>query len=233
MAKVKRIRKGRRGIFLQAMACVLVFSMMTACFPAEGMQSVQADSGTVKYAVEGGNLSFNKSTGYITGADKSVTKAEIPEKIDGVAVKGLKQWAFYEVHGLTDVSLPEGLTDIEKGAFYGCDALESIVIPEGVTEISEMQFYKCTALKKVSLPASLEVIGRCAFYGCSSLQYVDIPGSVYRLCDLAFDGCSSLKGVYFVEGVTVDMGTWVFNDCYSLEKAVNVPDARWSRFIRS
>ena len=228
----------RSGRFDDLSRCTCMIAMMIIFFALSiiwqnDMQSVRAASGTVNYAVSGGNIRFDKSTGYITGADKTITEAVIPSQIEGVDVIGVKQWAFYEDHSLKKVVLPDGVTDFEKGAFYGCDALEEIAIPEGTKEISEMQFYKCTALKKVSLPSSLEIIGRCAFIGCTSLEYVDIPGSVYKICNLAFDGCSGLKGVYFVDGVTIDMGTLVFNECYKLEKAVNVPDARWGRFIQS
>ena len=42
--------------------------------------------GEVKYAVEGGYLTFDKTTGTVTGCDSSVTKANIPHTIEGVTV---------------------------------------------------------------------------------------------------------------------------------------------------
>ena len=43
-----------------------------------------------------------------------------------------------------DVTIPEGVTEIERWAFDGCTGLTSVTIPEGVTEIGYSAFYGCT-----------------------------------------------------------------------------------------
>ena len=43
----------------------------------------------VAYAVERGNIYFDKAKGTITDCDESVTKASIPAEIDGVAVTSI------------------------------------------------------------------------------------------------------------------------------------------------
>ena len=45
--------------------------------------------GEVKYAVEGGYLTFDKKTGTVTDCDSSVTKANIPHTIKGVTVTSI------------------------------------------------------------------------------------------------------------------------------------------------
>ncbi len=229
---MKRLRYIRTGLSI-LMSAALVVTGLPANFGDSAPIRVEAASEKISYAVEGGNIYFDKSTGFITGADKSITAANIPSEIDGVAVKGIGTWAFYEDHNLTSVTLPESITEFEKGAFYGSDALTEIVIPEGVTEISPMMFYNCSSLRKISMPGTLKVIGKSAFYNCTFLEYVDIPGSVYKINNYAFYGCSSLKGVFFVKDVTIDMGNMVFSNCYKLEKVVNNPVAKWDTFIRS
>ena len=63
-------------------------------------------SDDVNYPVTGGNLRFRPSTGFITGADKSITEAVIPETINGVTVVGIDTWAIYECHSLKKIILP-------------------------------------------------------------------------------------------------------------------------------
>ena len=47
-------------------------------------QAAAAQSGRVTYAVIGGNIYFDPSTGTITDCDSSVTEAIIPSSINGV-----------------------------------------------------------------------------------------------------------------------------------------------------
>ncbi len=181
------------------------------------------------YAVAGGNIKFDASTGMVTRADKDITEAVIPEKIDGVEVKGIGTWAFYECHDLKKIVLPDTVKTIAKGAFYGSDAFTEIDIPEGVETIGEMAFYECRGLKKISLPSTLRKIDRLAFYR-SGLQYADIPGNVTFVGNLAFAECASLEGVFFVKDSAPDAGTMVFDSCYKLEYAVNSPIMSWNLF---
>jgi len=223
------MRSRVKAVFMSAL---LIVSMLAGVF-FQPVTQLMADSNKVSYKVDSGYIYFDKSTGFVTRADKSIKKAVIPEKISGVTVKGVGEWAFYEIHGLKSVSLPKTVKTLEKGAFYGCDAITEFKVPDGVTELKEMTFYECKSLKSISLPASLEKIGNYCFYKCDSLKYADIPGSVYSIGNGAFGQCKSLKGVYFVEGVTINMGSYVFSECNALEKAINVPDTRWNKFIDS
>ena len=42
---------------------------------------------------------------------------------------------------LTEVIVPDGVTDIGEGAFRGCKALSKITMPYTVTEIGRNAFY--------------------------------------------------------------------------------------------
>ena len=57
-------------------------------------QAAAAQSGTVAYAVTGGNIYFDKETGTITDCDSSVTSADIPAEIEGVSVTSIGEEAF-------------------------------------------------------------------------------------------------------------------------------------------
>ena len=65
-------------------------------------------------------------------------------------------------------------------------SITHITIPEGVTAIEKVAFRDCSALKSIDIPNSVTTIGDGAFSGCSSLQSIDIPNSVTKIGDKAF-----------------------------------------------
>ena len=105
--------------------------------------------------------------------------------VDGV----LNSFAPY---GLTEYSIPEGVTSIGEIAFQGYSSLESISIPDSVTSIRDYAFRGCSSLESITLPDSVTSIGYSAFYGCSSLASITIPEGVTSIGDEAFSGCTSL-----------------------------------------
>ncbi len=62
-------------------------------------------------------------------------------------------------------------------AFSGCTELTEVVLPEGVTEIGMWAFSDCTSLKSITLPKGLTRIGDGAFYDCDSLTATVAEGS--------------------------------------------------------
>lgn len=72
---------------------------------------------------------------------------------------------------LTDITIPNTVTDIGAGAFQ-YSALTSMIIPNGITKIRGFAFYHCTSLKSVTLPNSITQIQRDAFRDCTALTTV-------------------------------------------------------------
>lgn len=66
---------------------------------------------------------------------------------------------------MTDISLPEGLTDIEAGAFINCSALESITFPSTLSLIGEGAFAQCESMTSIVFTGSAPTIGELAFNG--------------------------------------------------------------------
>lgn len=65
---------------------------------------------------------------------------------------------------------------------YPCGLTETqISVPEGVTEISHKAFFWCESLQNVTLPESLQAIGMSAFYGCTSLEHVNLPAGLTHI----------------------------------------------------
>ena len=202
--------------------------------------------GEVKYAVEGGYLTFDKKTGTVTDCDPSVTKANIPQKIEGVAVKSIGANAFNNQQHLESVTIPDGVTSIGERAFCSsgvltsvkipdsvtsigayafdtCSSLTNVTIPNGVTSIEEHTFDSCISLTSVTIPDSVTSIGDCAFMDCSSLKSVTIPDSVTSIGEGAFYDCSSLTSVTIPDSVT-SIGDYAFYGCESLTSVV-IPDS--------
>ena len=86
----------------------------------------------------------------ITNYNGSAENVDIPAEIDGMSVKS-----------------------IDYNAFNGCTNLTDIMIPDSVTDIGEQAFYNCTSLKEVTIPASVISIGEDAF-GYYEEYYGDI-----------------------------------------------------------
>ena len=179
--------------------------------------------GEVKYAVEGGYLTFDKKTGTVTDCDSSVTKANIPHTIKGVTVTSIGNGAFGWCKSLTGVTIPDSVTSIGGSAFYGCTSLTSVTIPDSVTSIGGSAFGNCKSLTNMTIPDSVTLIGNGAFLGCTSLTSVTIPDSVTSIGERAFSECTSLTSVTIPDSVT-SIGEQAFMGCSSLT-SVTIPDS--------
>ncbi len=179
-------------------------------------------TGTVTYAVTGGNIYFDKSTGTITDCDTSVTAANIPSKIDGVVVKSIGSEAFQSCTSLTNVTIPNSVTSIGKCAFAYSKSLTSVTIPSSVTSIGDRAFWDCTGLTSAIIPSGVTSIGYGTFYWCESLTSVTIPSSVTSIGEYAFHECASLTSVTIPSSVT-SIGDHAFWNCDSL-KSITIPN---------
>ena len=89
-------------------------------------------------------------TGY-TGAGGDVT---IPDTINGFPVTGIGQDAFYQIDGLTSVTIGTNVTTIGTNAFFQCTSLAGATIPGSVTNIGPGPFVDCQSLTVISVSAS-------------------------------------------------------------------------------
>ena len=78
-------------------------------------------------------------------------------------------------------SVKEGTRIICNYAFSDCSSLSNIVIPDSVTDIGNFAFSRCCSLSEIVIPSSVTSIGNRAFSRCSSLKYISIPKSVIGL----------------------------------------------------
>ena len=78
--------------------------------------------------------------------------------------------------GITELALPETLTDIGAGAFEGT-AITEVTFPESVTSIGAGAFADCASLAAVNLTDAVTAIGAGAWDGTAISSFV-IPASV-------------------------------------------------------
>jgi hypothetical protein len=94
-----------------------------------------------------------------------------------------------------------------------------VTIGNGVTSIGDWTFSGCTGLTSVNIPNSVTTIGSYAFTNCSSLTSVSIPNSVISIGELAFYNCSGLTSVTCEANTPPVLGSYVFYDTLSRDKA--------------
>lgn len=73
--------------------------------------------------------------------------------------------------------------------------ITDLVIPEGVTEIKQNTFVNYSQLKLVTIPSTVTAIGYNAFYNCYKLQPVTIPTTVTSIGVNAFYNVPMLLGI--------------------------------------
>ena len=110
-------------------------------------------------------------------------------------VTNIEEAAFSNCEGLTAINIPNSIKTIGFGAFDGCNKLLTIDIPNSVESIGGRAFRDCESLNKITIPNSVKTIGNDAFENCSGLLAINIPNSVDSIGEYAFRNCESLINI--------------------------------------
>ena len=129
---------------------------------------------------------------------------------------------------ITELVIPNGVTEINDYAFVDCDGLTSVTIPNSITSIGEWAFAYCDGLTSATIGNSVTSIGNYVFYGCKGLTSVTIPNSVTSIGSVAFSGCTGLTSITIPNSVT-SIGSGAFNGCDGLKTVINLSNLTFSK----
>lgn len=155
-----------------------------------------------QYRGSGGTMAIPEGVttiqGMFMGIDTAagVTGVSFPK-----SVREIEGWTFNNCTSLSSVALPTGLQKLGDCAFSGCSRLNSVTVPAGLTEIGSDVFSNC-GLNQVILQPGLTGIGTAMFSGCQKLAAIAVPASVTQVGERAFANCSALTSVSFGNGNT-------------------------------
>lgn len=195
-----------KRVLATAMAGVMALSLAALPempFDFQSVVSVSAETVTGTY----GDLTYEIIDGKVTVThcyypDISV---EIPAEIEGYPVTRVASRAFNLCTGLTLVTIPDSVENIEGGAFYACSSLFAVSVDEnnpyysdidGVLfniDKSELIHYPSGRTEEsYVIPDSVSCIKGYAFNSCLNLNSVTIPDSVANIENRGFYVCYSL-----------------------------------------
>ena len=100
------------------------------------------------------------------------------------------QYAF-SGSGLTSITLPAGITQLNNNLFQQCLSLTSVTLPANLTNISDGVFQDCIALVSVSALSNVTTIGNSAFQGCTALTSLSGLSNVTTIGNSAFLDCNN------------------------------------------
>lgn len=145
-------------------------------------------------------------------SDYAIYQQAYIEKIDltGSPLTSVGFEAFRECLTLTELKLPDSVTEMSGYTLFGCEALTSFTFPKGLTYVPEYCFADCVALTSVTLPEGLKRIKQYAFTKTYKLEGVTLPASLEYIDDYAFaDG--GIVAFTVPEGVTLGTGILLDN----------------------
>lgn len=165
--------------------------------------------GTAAYYEQYG-LHFDKSSGAIINASRSLSgNYTVPSQIDGIEVKSIDSYAFYNCKSIEKIFIPKSIESIEKYAFL--NSVKEIEFEDGTDEIPEYACYNANNLEKVVVPDSVISIGKRAFCYCGNLSDFPKLSSLEKIGDYAFDGCQSMEK-FFIPKTIKRVGYYVFRN---------------------
>ena len=149
---------------------------------------------------------------------------------------------------VTNLVIPNGVTEIKPLAFYKCKSITSVTIPDSVTTIGYLAFNNCTSLANITIPDSVtsigdELLNGTPYYNDNSnwkdnTLYIgnhlikareyfsgsyEIGANVKSIAGGAFHNCSLLTSVTIPEGITT-INDYTFNCCSNLTNII-IPDS--------
>lgn len=192
---------------------------------ATGIKSIQYSAfGDCKVLTD---LDISNATSIASYAFRDCNKF-CPAQLSADLTK-LESYAFSNT-AIKEVTIPNGITNINPYVFSGCKNLIKVVLPENLQTISSNVFADCTNLTDIQLPEGLTTIANSAFSNCQSLPELIIPESVTSIEMYAFRNCKKFTEIIIPSNVQ-SVGGGIVSGCDSIKtikcKAVVPPTSNY------
>ena len=185
---------------------------ISAFFECTSLESVHiADLSAwlqIAFADEWANPLYYNSKLYVN--HQLLTDLVVPENVTEV-----KPYAFGKYIHLLTVDIPDHVTSIGAYAFFGTSALTSANIGDGVVTIGDRAFWACGTLSSLTLGAGVTTIGMGAFQACHSLCNLALGNEVTTIGERAFAYSGIGPDLDIPDSVT-SIGQSAFYQCLSL-----------------
>lgn len=179
-------RIGYQAFYGTPLSCAEIPSTVTqvgdGCFQAcPNLETVAVAKGNASYTVRDNILYSADMTTLMFSPVANSGAVNVP-----ASVRIIAEGAFHNNTLVTSITFAGPLSSLGKECFTGCSALTELAIPQGVTELPFGCMWACSSLEKVTLPDSLVTIGDWAFMECRALTGIDLPDSVTSIEKDAF-----------------------------------------------
>ena len=95
---------------------------------------------------------------------------------------------------LTEIVIPDLITEIPSYCFYGCCELQKVTLGKNVKKINNFSFAGCEKLKNIDL-TNVNELNICSFINCCSLTDVILSTNITIIPSCCFAGCSHLENI--------------------------------------
>lgn len=224
---------------IEGSAFMSCYSLTSITIP-NGVTQIQNDTFVWCFSLVsvtiGNSVSWIASNAFLecNSLDRFIANGMYSTLDDGnLLMKGTEIVAFAP-YGITDYTIPNGVTVIGGSAFARCRTLTNLTIPNSVTSIEGYAFEDCVGLTSITIGQNMSEIYGGAFSGCDNLdKFITSGNGIYTTLD---NGNLLMKGTEIVafapygiteyvipEGVT-SIGDSAFCDCRGLT-SITIPDS--------
>lgn len=171
--------------------------------------------GEFTYVLYDSNNDGKNDSVEITDCDEFVTRADIPDEIEGMPVTRIKDFVFAFCFGLTEINIPDSVIFIDDAAFNICVSLENINVSENSNNFCSLD----------GVLFNKEKTNLIKYPSAKKTERYTISNGVIKISENAFEDCNNLIELTIPESVKYmgNTGEWAISGSEKLE-SINVSE---------